>query len=70
MQDSRYGRGRRHVTIPSQLDPDLTTERLRSWIRDFGAEKHPAFIRDLTAVLDDNDRLRIELAAAKTVEHK
>lgn len=28
-------------------------ERLRAWIRDYGAEKQPAFIADLTKILDD-----------------
>lgn len=32
-------------------------DRLRVWIRDYGHEKQPAFIEDLTAVLDENDRL-------------
>ncbi len=28
------------------------SQRLRCWIRDFGHEKQPEFIRDLTEVLD------------------
>lgn len=38
------------------------SERLRNWIRDFGHEKQPAFIADLTAVLDELDMFRQKLS--------
>ncbi len=34
------------------------SSRLRAWIRDFGAEKQPDFIKDLTTVLDEIKRLQ------------
>jgi hypothetical protein len=32
--------------------------RMRAWIRDFGSQKQPIFIEDLTAILDEINRLR------------
>lgn len=38
--------------MPEQLPPlDTAIERLTAWIRDFGHQKQPQFIADLTVVL-------------------
>ena len=31
------------------------SERLRAWLRDYGDQKQPSFVADLTAVLDELD---------------
>ncbi len=49
---------------------DDATNHLRCWIRDFGKLKEPTFIADLTAVLDENDRLRRELADMKDIANR
>jgi hypothetical protein len=43
---------------PIHRDTTEPAMRLRNWMRDYGSEKNPQFIDDLTAVLDENASIR------------
>jgi hypothetical protein len=43
---------------PTHRDTTEAAMRLRNWMRDYGSEKNPQFIDDLTAVLDENASIR------------